>query len=102
MYAAGRRVASKGCLNSLPRISHLIDLALEEDAGLGDVTSRAIFSARHQSRGFIDAKQDLVLCGLHVAEEVFARVDSALKVAHLARDGDRVKPGARVMRITGP
>ncbi|MBL9211336.1 MAG: carboxylating nicotinate-nucleotide diphosphorylase [Opitutaceae bacterium] len=85
-----------------PRTDHLIDLALDEDAGLGDVTSRAIFPAAHVSRAFIDAKQDLVLCGLAVAARVFARVDPGLQVKPLARDGDRVKPGARVLRIDGP
>jgi nicotinate-nucleotide pyrophosphorylase (carboxylating) len=89
-------------LNSLPRIEHLIDLAIEEDAGLGDVTSRAIFSARDRSRGFFDAKQDLVVCGLGVAQRVFERVDPALKVAPLAHDGDRIRKGARVLSITGP
>lgn len=89
-------------MNSLPRIDHLIDLAIEEDAGLGDVTSRAIFSAKDRSRGFIDAKQDLVLCGLGVAERVFARVDPALQVTLLAADGQRVKTGARVLNVTGP
>ena len=89
-------------MNSLPRIDHLIDLAIEEDAGLGDVTSRAIFSASHQSRGFIDAKQDLVVCGLGVAMRVFKRVDEALKVAPLAHDGDQVKKGARVLDVSGP
>ena len=85
-----------------PRTDHLIDLALEEDAGLGDVTSRAIFSARHRSRAVIDAKQDLVICGLEVAARVFARVDPALKTKLLARDGDRVKKGAKVLQIDGP
>ena len=85
-----------------PRTDHLIDLALDEDAGLGDVTSRAIFSARDRARGFIDAKQDLVICGLEVAARVFARVDPTLKISLLARDGDRVKRGARVMSIAGP
>jgi nicotinate-nucleotide pyrophosphorylase (carboxylating) len=89
-------------LNSLPRIDHLIDLAIEEDAGLGDVTSRAIFSAKHRSRAFIDAKQELVVCGLAIAERVFLRVDGLLKVAPLAHDGDRVKAGARVLSVTGP
>jgi nicotinate-nucleotide pyrophosphorylase (carboxylating) len=89
-------------MNSLPRIDHLIDLAIEEDAGLGDVTSRAIFSAKDRSRAFIDAKQELVLCGLGVAERVFARVDPALKVTLLATDGQRVKTGARVLSVTGP
>ena len=85
-----------------PRTDHLIDLALDEDAGLGDVTSRAIFSARDRARGFIDAKQDLVICGLEVAARVFTRADPALKISPLARDGDRVKRGARVLSIAGP
>jgi len=85
-----------------PRTDHLIDLALEEDAGLGDVTSRAIFPAAHRSRGVIDARQELVVCGLEVAARVFARVDPALQTRLLARDGDRVKPGALVLRVEGP
>ena len=85
-----------------PRTDHLIDLALEEDAGLGDVTSRAIFDAKHRSRAIIDAKQDLVVCGLDVAARVFTRVDPALKVHLLARDGDRIKTGAAVLRVEGP
>jgi nicotinate-nucleotide pyrophosphorylase (carboxylating) len=92
----------KGCLNSLPRIDHLIDLAIEEDAGLGDVTSRAIFSARDRARGFMDAKQELVVCGLGVAARVFERIDPALKTAPLAHDGDTVKKGARVLSVIGP
>jgi nicotinate-nucleotide pyrophosphorylase (carboxylating) len=92
----------KGCLNSLPRIDHLIDLALEEDAGLGDVTSRAIFSPRHRSRAFIGAGQDLVVCGLEVAARVFARVDPALTVKPGFEDGARVRRGGRVMTIAGP
>ncbi|HEY0864939.1 MAG TPA: carboxylating nicotinate-nucleotide diphosphorylase [Lacunisphaera sp.] len=84
------------------RTSHLIDLALEEDAGLGDVTSRAIFPAKHRSRAIIDARQDLVICGLEVAAAVFTRVDPALKVRLLAKDGDRVKQGAAVLRVEGP
>ena len=85
-----------------PRTEHLIDLALEEDAGLGDITSRAIFPAPHRSRGVIDARQDLVVCGLEVATRVFAKADPALKTKLLARDGDRVKRGALVLRVEGP
>ena len=84
------------------RTAHLIDLALEEDAGLGDLTSRAIFTAKHRSRAVICAKQDLVVCGLGVAAAVFTRVDPAMKVKLLAADGDRVKKGAAVLRVEGP
>jgi len=85
-----------------PRTDHLIDLALEEDAGLGDVTSRAIFRTSHRSRAFIAAGHDLVVCGLDVAARVFARVDPALKVQLVAHDGDRIKQGRVVLRVAGP
>lgn len=84
------------------RTLHLIDLALEEDAGLGDVTSRAIFPPKHRSRAIIDAKQDVVICGLEIAAAVFARVDTALKVKLVVQDGARVKRGAAVLRVEGP
>jgi nicotinate-nucleotide pyrophosphorylase (carboxylating) len=86
----------------LPRTDHLIDLALDEDAGLGDVTSRAIFPAKHASRAVIEAGHSLVVCGLEVAARVFQRVDPALKVTLTARDGDRVKQGGRVLSVAGP
>ncbi len=87
---------------SAPSARHLIALALAEDEVRRDITSRAIFLARHRSRAVIDAKQDLVICGLEVAAAVFRRVSPALKVRLLARDGDRVKRGALVMSIEGP
>jgi nicotinate-nucleotide pyrophosphorylase (carboxylating) len=84
-----------------PRTDHLIDLALDEDIGLGDVTSRAIFPAGHASRAYVEAGQSLVICGLGVAARVFTRVDPSLKVVLSARDGDRVRKGARVLRVAG-
>jgi nicotinate-nucleotide pyrophosphorylase (carboxylating) len=85
-----------------PRTDLLIDLALEEDAGLGDLTSRAVFPPGHTSRAFIGTDHDLVICGLDVAAHVFSRVDPDLKVKALARDGDRIKKGRRVLSISGP
>lgn len=85
-----------------PRTEHLIALALDEDAGLGDVTSRAIFSPKHKSQAFIDAKDNIVVCGLEVAARVFAQVDPACKVTLAAKDGDRIKKGEVVLRVSGP
>lgn len=86
----------------LPGIERLIDLALDEDAGLGDLTSRAIFSPKHRSRAVVTAGEGLVLCGLEVAARVFARVDPAIGVRAVARDGERVRAGAPVLRVQGP
>jgi nicotinate-nucleotide pyrophosphorylase (carboxylating) len=85
-----------------PRTEHLIDLALDEDAGLGDVTSRAVFPPEHRSRGYISAGHDLVICGLEVAARVFTRVDPALKVTLRASDGFKVKSGEKVLEVAGP
>jgi nicotinate-nucleotide pyrophosphorylase (carboxylating) len=84
-----------------PRTEHLIDLGLDEDAGLGDLTSRAIFAPGHRSRAFIGAGEELVICGLEVAARVFARVDPALRVTLSARDGDRLIRGRRVLAVSG-
>jgi nicotinate-nucleotide pyrophosphorylase (carboxylating) len=88
-------------LNSTPRTDHLIDLALEEDAGLGDVTSRAIFPGRHASRAYMEAGHAIVACGVDVAARVFSRVDPSLRVRALARDGDRLKAGQRILEVSG-
>ena len=85
-----------------PRTELLIDLALEEDAGLGDLTSRAIFPQQHRSQAFISAGHDLVICGLEVAARVFTRVDPELQVKFNATDGDAMKSGQRVLTIAGP
>lgn len=85
-----------------PRTDHLIDLALDEDAGLGDVTSRAIFPARHQSTAVIEAREPLVAAGVDVAARVFERVDTTVRVTMHASDGARLKRGALLLTVKGP
>lgn len=86
----------------LPGIERLIELALDEDAGLGDLTSRAIFAPGHRSKAVVTAGEKMVVCGLEAAARVFARVDPAIRVRRVASDGDRIKAGAEVLRIQGP
>jgi len=86
----------------LPRIDTLIDLALEEDAAFGDVTSRSIFPADHVSRAQVLARQDMVVCGIEVARRVFTRVDPSLEVRPMKPDGARVEKGDTVLEIEGP
>jgi len=86
----------------LPRIDALIDLALEEDAGFGDVTSQSIFSPDHVSRAQIQARQDMVVCGLDVTRRVFSRVDPRLETKPMTRDGERIENGSIVLEIEGP
>lgn len=85
-----------------PRTRLLIDLALAEDAARHDVTSRAIFPKNHRSKAVVEAKQDLIICGLEVAAAVFRRLDPRLRAVPLVREGARVRKGAAVLRVTGP
>jgi nicotinate-nucleotide pyrophosphorylase (carboxylating) len=85
-----------------PHTDTLIDLALQEDAGFGDLTSRAVFTREHRCSAVIEARQDLIVCGLSVAARVFERVDSRIRARALVSDGDLVGSGKVVMRLSGP
>ena len=84
------------------RIDKLIELSLEEDAALGDVTSQSIFPAEHRSKARILAREDMVVCGLEIARRVFKRVDTELKVDLKTRDGEQVTQGQTVLEVEGP
>ncbi|MFQ5428523.1 MAG: carboxylating nicotinate-nucleotide diphosphorylase, partial [Thermodesulfobacteriota bacterium] len=49
----------------------------------------------------IIAKQDLVLAGLFLAEEVFSALDEGVKFEALAEDGARVKKGRAIAAVSG-
>ncbi len=85
-----------------PQAEALIDMALQEHAGFGDLTSRAVFPKGHRSTAVIEARQHLTVCGLAVAARVFERVDDLIRIRTLADDGDRAGDGAAVMRLSGP
>ncbi|OGN97347.1 MAG: nicotinate-nucleotide diphosphorylase (carboxylating) [Chloroflexi bacterium RBG_13_51_36] len=83
------------------QIEEIIDRALAEDLGRGDITTEALISGDRQGTGFIAAKQEGILAGTNVAKQVFHRVDPELKVEVLLEDGARVKPGSKVARVSG-
>lgn len=81
----------------------LLDLALAEDVGPGDLTSRLVVDPDRSGRGRIEARQPLVVCGLEIARAVFERIDPALSIELLpgVRDGARVGAGDVLMRAHG-
>jgi nicotinate-nucleotide pyrophosphorylase (carboxylating) len=83
------------------QIEEIIDRALAEDLGKGDVTTEAIIPSDQQGTGFIVTKKEGILAGTGVAKQVFHRVDPELKVEVILEDGARVKPGSKVARVSG-
>ncbi|MEJ6718700.1 MAG: nicotinate-nucleotide pyrophosphorylase (carboxylating) [Akkermansiaceae bacterium] len=81
--------------------STLIDLALAEDLGSGDVTSNYFVPKDREARGLIVAKADGVVAGVEIAEEVFRRVDEDTMVKVLLESGNHVSPRAYVMEVKG-
>jgi len=81
--------------------SDLITLALAEDIGEGDVTTRYFTDPQRQGVARIFAKEPCVLAGGLVAREVFQRVDASLKVVDLQPDGTRLAVGETALQIQG-
>ena len=80
----------------------LIELALAEDIGPGDVTSDSVLPGDLILDGRIIAKKAGVIAGLPVAGAVFRRVDPALRFTARLPDGARVRPGDVVAEVSGP
>ena len=80
----------------------LIDAALAEDIGSGDVTSEYFIPSDARVRAFVVARGEGVLSGSEIAGEVFRRVSSDTKVERLLKDGVPLGKGDRVMVIQGP
>ena len=81
--------------------AELIDLALREDIGDGDITSLYFITEGQQSSAYIHAKADGVLAGMDVAVEVFRRVDAEIELKVLKNDGEPVSYGDKVLEIDG-
>jgi nicotinate-nucleotide pyrophosphorylase (carboxylating) len=76
--------------------------ALAEDIGSGDVTTLATVQAGRRTVAVMRTREPLVVAGLVFAKTAFRRLSSSIKIKHLARDGQRVKTGASLLRISGP
>ena len=59
--------------------SDLLDLALAEDIGPGDLTSRIVLEEERRGQARLEARSDLIICGLDVARAVFETVDPELE-----------------------
>src|SRR5512138_1374549 len=83
-------------------VRRLIDLALEEDLGRGDVTTAAVIDDGATAKARLMARTPMVLAGLGICTEVFLRVDPAIAVTELCDDGARVAGGTAVAEYSGP
>jgi nicotinate-nucleotide pyrophosphorylase (carboxylating) len=81
-------------------LGELIERALAEDVGDGDLTTAALVPEGARARARIDQKEPGVVAGLEVAEAVFARLDPALRFERRVDDGEW-REGGLVAEIEG-
>ena len=82
-------------------VGEIINRALTEDLGSGDVTTDALINNEWQGKAYFLVKADGVLAGIEIAKRVFTKVDSQLKFEILIRDGKSVKSGEIIARVSG-
>jgi nicotinate-nucleotide pyrophosphorylase (carboxylating) len=91
-----------------PHLDRLIDLALEEDLGPGDVTTQALIPVDLMGEAHIRAKQQLVVAGLPLAARVFQKLDASIIFevqmadGREVADGRQVPDGTALARLSGP
>ncbi|KEO83394.1 carboxylating nicotinate-nucleotide diphosphorylase [Tumebacillus flagellatus] len=82
-------------------IETIVQNALAEDVGFGDITTNSIVPTDKLGRGLLVTKEPGVIAGLDVAELVFRLVDPNLTVTRHVEDGEQVPKGHLVMEVNG-
>ena len=85
----------------MKHIKRLIEIALDEDIGSGDITTDNLVEPDVMGKGLIIAKEDFLLAGIRVAGRVFKYLDSEAIFRPFYKDGDPVENGKTVAEIRG-
>jgi nicotinate-nucleotide pyrophosphorylase (carboxylating) len=88
----------------IPRVAirELVDRALAEDLGRGDVTTDACIPHELAGTAELRAREPMVLAGLDVFVAVFDAVDANIRVTPAAHDGQRLEKGTVAAIVSGP
>lgn len=86
-----------------PSWRELLDIALAEDIGPGDLTSALVIDPDRKGQARVEARAQMVVCGLPIVSEVFRQVDPTLQIETVPEiaEGDVVEPGRVLLRVSG-
>lgn len=82
-------------------IRRIVENALSEDVGSGDITTSLLIPEDKVAEGVITAEEEIVLAGVRVAEEVFRTLDPGVEFEAFATDGDLLRSGDKILRVRG-
>jgi nicotinate-nucleotide pyrophosphorylase (carboxylating) len=90
-------------LAAIPAVRRLIELALDEDLGRGDVTSQVTLGAEGpRVTADMNAREPIVAFGVDIAVAVFTMVDPRIEVEVISPDGTRVDRRGLLLVARGP
>jgi nicotinate-nucleotide pyrophosphorylase (carboxylating) len=84
------------------QVRPLIRMAMEEDLGSGDVTTNLLFKDGTMAEARIVSREEIVVAGLPVVEEILRQYDERLKMTAHFRDGQSAHVGNKLATIRGP
>jgi len=77
-------------------------MAIEEDLGQGDKTSRLLFKEDTVSKASIISREEIVVCGMDVVREALRLYDERLRLKVFVHDGESAYVGCKLAVIEGP
>src|SRR5207253_4357816 len=83
-------------------IRRVVQLALAEDVGDGDITTLATVAPNAAAKAVMIAREPLVVAGLPVAEAVFGELSTAIRISRSVNDGEHASAGQSLLHIAGP
>jgi nicotinate-nucleotide pyrophosphorylase (carboxylating) len=86
----------------IEQVRPLIRMAMEEDLGGGDVTTNLLFKDGTISEARIVSREEIVVSGLPVIEEILRQYDERLKMTAYFHDGQSAHVGNKLATIRGP
>jgi nicotinate-nucleotide pyrophosphorylase (carboxylating) len=80
----------------------LIQAALAEDIGRGDITAEALIPEALQAKLVMRAREPLVACGMNIATQVFAMVSEDIVCRMVMAEGAQAHAGDVLLEVQGP
>jgi len=86
----------------IKKIAPLIESALLEDIGTGDITTNALIPDSMFTTAIMTAKAGGIVAGMQVAEAVFRMLSTQIEWNPSVQDGDTIRNGDLLVEMSGP
>lgn len=86
----------------IEKVRPLIRMAMEEDLGRGDMTTELLFKDDAVAKATVISREEIVVSGLPVVEEILRQYDERLMMTPHTQDGRVAHVGGKLATIEGP